>query len=222
MALNEIMASQGQNVKFQTKESLAKESVDKEQFLKLLVAQVRAQDPMKPSDPSAFVAQLATFSQVEQLMNANKKLDNMTMSIIASSNASVVDFLGKQVTVQGDQVSLDDKENPPLYFRIDQPVQEAKIHISNESGTVVKTIDIDNPTPGRNKAVWDGTDDGGLRLPEGNYHVQVNAKNLEGSPIKNVTTEVTGEVSGISYLNGYPEIMVNGQKLGVSQIVEIL
>ena len=49
----------------------------KEDFLKLLVTQLRYQDPMSPEDPKDFVAQLAQFSSLEQQMNTNQTLQDM-------------------------------------------------------------------------------------------------------------------------------------------------
>jgi flagellar basal-body rod modification protein FlgD len=64
-------------------------------FLKLLIAQLKDQDPTKPMDSTAFVAQLATFSQVEQSISANSKLD----SLLTASDLSIADaVIGHTVT----------------------------------------------------------------------------------------------------------------------------
>lgn len=82
----------------QTSEAAAKSSVgsmDYNAFLKLLIAQLKNQDPTKPMDSTEFVAQLATFSQVEQSINANSKLD----SLLTSSALSLADsVIGHTVT----------------------------------------------------------------------------------------------------------------------------
>jgi flagellar basal-body rod modification protein FlgD len=79
-------------------ETPAKSSVgdmDYNAFLKLLIAQLKNQDPTKPMDSTQFVAQLATFSQVEQSINANNKLD----SLLTSSALSLADsVIGHTVT----------------------------------------------------------------------------------------------------------------------------
>ena len=65
------------------------------EFLNLLVAQLKNQDPTNPTDPTQFVAQLASFSAVEQALNTNSKLDSLlTQSAISQAGA----VIGKTVT----------------------------------------------------------------------------------------------------------------------------
>ncbi|MGN6305104.1 MAG: flagellar hook assembly protein FlgD [Mesorhizobium sp.] len=73
----------------------SKASVDYQSFLKLLIAQMKNQDPTQPMDSTQYVAQLATFSQVEQSVQMNTKLD----SILQSSALSQADALiGHSIT----------------------------------------------------------------------------------------------------------------------------
>lgn len=73
----------------------APQTVDYEAFLKLLVAQMKNQDPTSPMESTDYVAQLATFSQVEQSVQINTKLDSILQ---ASSFAQAGDLIGKQIT----------------------------------------------------------------------------------------------------------------------------
>lgn len=72
-----------------------KANVDYQSFLKLLVAQMRNQDPTNPMDPTQYVSQLATFSQVEQSVQMNTKLSDMLASSQLSQASSVI---GKELT----------------------------------------------------------------------------------------------------------------------------
>ncbi|OHV83128.1 flagellar hook assembly protein FlgD [Mesorhizobium sp. ORS 3428] len=78
-----------------TATSTSKTAVDYQSFLKLLIAEMKNQDPTKPMDSTQYVAQLATFSQVEQSVQTNTKLDQ----IIQSSALSQADALiGRSIT----------------------------------------------------------------------------------------------------------------------------
>jgi flagellar basal-body rod modification protein FlgD len=73
----------------------SKTSVDYESFLKLLVAEMKNQDPTKPMDSTDFIAQLATFSQVEQSVQSNAKLDQILQSTALSQAGSLI---GREIT----------------------------------------------------------------------------------------------------------------------------
>jgi flagellar basal-body rod modification protein FlgD len=72
-----------------------KAAADYQYFLKLLVAQMKNQDPTNPADPTQYVAQLATFSQVEQALQTNTKLDRLLQASALSQAGAVV---GRTIT----------------------------------------------------------------------------------------------------------------------------
>jgi flagellar basal-body rod modification protein FlgD len=76
-------------------ETKSKTTVDYESFLKLLVAEMKNQDPTKPMESTDFIAQLATFSQVEQTVQSNSKLDRILQSSALSQAGSLI---GREVT----------------------------------------------------------------------------------------------------------------------------
>jgi flagellar basal-body rod modification protein FlgD len=78
-----------------TTETKSKTAVDYESFLKLLVAEMKNQDPTKPMESTDFVAQLATFSQVEQSVQSNSKLDQILQSTVLSQAGSLI---GREIT----------------------------------------------------------------------------------------------------------------------------
>jgi flagellar basal-body rod modification protein FlgD len=83
-------------------DSVAKAQVDYQSFLKLLVAQMKNQDPTNPMDSTQYVAQLASFSQVEQSIQINSKLDQMLQS---SALAQADAIIGRTVTSADGKIS---------------------------------------------------------------------------------------------------------------------
>jgi len=79
----------------QSDSSATKANVDYQSFLRLLVAQMKNQDPTNPMDSTDYVAQLATFSQVEQSVQMNSKLDQM---LRASSMSQADALIGREIT----------------------------------------------------------------------------------------------------------------------------
>jgi flagellar basal-body rod modification protein FlgD len=65
-------------------------SLDYDSFLQLLIAQMKNQDPTKPTDPAQLVAQLASFSSVEQAIKTNSKLDSLMTSMALSQAEGII------------------------------------------------------------------------------------------------------------------------------------
>lgn len=77
MAVNNINSVTADPTDATTPTSAIRKGADQETFLKLLVAQLKNQDPLNPQDGAAFVAQLAQFNSVEQLISINKRLGKL-------------------------------------------------------------------------------------------------------------------------------------------------
>jgi flagellar basal-body rod modification protein FlgD len=83
-------------------EAVSKTQVDYQSFLKLLVAQMKNQDPTNPMDSTQYMAQLASFSQVEQSVQINQKLDQMLQSSTLSQADAII---GRTVTSADGKIS---------------------------------------------------------------------------------------------------------------------
>src|SRR5512136_3484343 len=92
--------------------------MNKNDFLQLLVTQLRSQDPLSPQDSSAFVAQLAQLTQVEQTYNINTNLQNLLNSMNNGTTLSSVSFIGKNITALGSQVALTSGTPATLGFNL--------------------------------------------------------------------------------------------------------
>ena len=88
----------------------AEQAIGRDEFLKLLVAQLKNQDPLKPQDNTQFVAELAQFSSLEQTMGINDRLDTLTLQSRGQSNAEVIALVGKVATVRGSVVTSEPTE----------------------------------------------------------------------------------------------------------------
>jgi len=76
----------------------------KDEFMKMLIAQLKHQDPLNPMDGTAFTAQLAQFSSLEQLQNINTQLSSFTKQQQSLGNTQAVNLIGREVLAKGDTV----------------------------------------------------------------------------------------------------------------------
>jgi flagellar basal-body rod modification protein FlgD len=200
----------------------AGKNVDKTAFLKLLVAQMRNQDPLKPMDNTEFVTQLAQFSNLEQVMGINSRLDTLTVQGQGLANTEVASLVGKTVTVNGTTIGLDGSGGGVSYgFTLDAPSAATKVSISDANGNVVRTLDVGARPAGFSRLAWDGKNASGGVQPAGAYKVTVQAAAANGAPLA-VTQNGTGRVKAVSFNKGYPELQLDtGLSVPVSDLLQV-
>lgn len=202
----------------------ASQDLGKAEFLQLLVAQLRNQDPLSPMEGQEFAAQLAQFSSVEQLTSIDSSLkdgiDTDLMLTQAVNNTLATNFIGKQVASLGNQVSLLSGESASVNFYLADYAQDVKVKIYDEAGNLVRTMEYRGMNSGKQSLEWDGLNENEEQLPGGNYTFQVEATNSDGDTL-DVTTFTRGLVSAVRYSNGTAVLVVNGKEIPLSDVLEI-
>lgn len=198
------------------------QAMGRDAFLKLLVAQIRHQDPLKPQDSTQFVAELAQFSSLEQTMGINERLDMLSMQSRGLQNAEVVGLVGKQATVKGSMVSIDGTGvGANVGFTLSGNAETTTVTIRDSAGRLVRTLELGARSSGTTRVMWDGHNDAGLVQPAGTYTVEVDAKTADGAPVA-ATQETTGMVTGVSFDKGYPVLHLdNGSFVPVSDLLRV-
>jgi flagellar basal-body rod modification protein FlgD len=115
------------------------DSIDKDAFLKIFLAQMQNQDPLNPMDGADFTSQLAQFSSLEQLYNVNTNLQSMQTSAGHSIRYQAMDFCGKEVTAKGDQLSLGQDGSAKGGFQL-QGQADCTVQVMDSAGNMVRTI----------------------------------------------------------------------------------
>jgi flagellar basal-body rod modification protein FlgD len=143
---------------------------DLDTFLNLLTAQMKNQDPLEPADASAFTAQLATFSNVEQAIRTNDLLADMIGRLDVQGLSQAAGWIGREARVTG-PVAYD---GAPVELSLDVPpgADAARLVIRDARGAELgrQTVAATSGTH-----VWDGTDGQGRALPAGRYELAVEA-----------------------------------------------
>jgi len=163
--------------------ALAPSELGREDFLRLLIAQLENQDPMQPAKDTEFVAQLATFSSLEQLISANERLDALGVGQASLINAQALDLIGKNALVEaGGTVRVDGGVPEQLVYVVPRPLESVTLGIRAADGTLLRTFELENSPNGRITLDWDGTDEQGVPLANGSYDIVINATDSTGAP----------------------------------------
>ncbi len=157
---------------------LSQDIMGKEEFLTLLVAQLKHQDPLNPDEGTEFTAQLAQFSSLEQLMNMNKNIEAMNTSSTNSDNIALLSTIGKDVLYTGDTFDYSDGSQEIGYL-LPEDASSVRLDISL-NGQIIKTINGTELTKGSHTYLWDGKTSDGEQAPPGNYTLKVTAEGASG------------------------------------------
>jgi len=154
------------------KGATASDSSDFNTFLTLLTAQMRNQDPLKPMDSTEFVAQLASFSAVEQQIETNSKLTELLGMLTDSPTASLTEWLGKEVRREGaanfygQPIEIDATLHPST--------DAARLVVRDDRAEIIYSQQID---PDKNSFTWNGTMQNSAVAPDGRYSFEVESYN---------------------------------------------
>ncbi|MCK4860924.1 MAG: flagellin biosynthesis protein FlgD [Rhodobacteraceae bacterium] len=151
-----------------SQEAGASGSSDFKTFLTLLTAQMRNQDPLKPMDSTEFVAQLASFSSVEQQIETNSKLNELLGMSSDNSTTNLTEWLGKEVRREG--AANFDGQPIEVGATIHPSASSARLVVRDNSGEIFFTQPFD---PGSGTVTWDGSTQGAGTAPNGRYKFEV-------------------------------------------------
>lgn len=192
----------------------------KDDFLRLLVAQLQAQDPLDPQSAEDFSAQLAQFSSLEQLTNVNDNLTQIESFEQAVNNSSLVNLIGKNVDSPGDRIDFNTGETKTLNFSLSEEAARVEVDVFDSTGNPVTTLTLSDLTAGNNQALWNGKNAEGKDVQPGAYTFQVRAENLNGDEIP-AQTFISGKITDVVFGEDGAQAVINGQKTAVSEISRV-
>ena len=197
------------------------QELGKDAFLKLLITQMQNQDPLNPTEGIEFTSQLAQFSSLEQLSNLNTSFSGINSVLQAQNNYQAINMVGKEITALGDSLSVLDGEITGGIIALGETSTDTTVHIYDEDGTLVRTLDMGALLAGQHELEWDGRDNNGDLVDDGTYSFEITAYDTEGQPI-NATSIISGVVSGVTFdSENQPWLLLNGLVVSMSQIMEI-
>ena len=202
-------------------EAVTSQSMGKEEFLQLLVTQLSNQNPLNPMKNEEFVAQLATFSSLEQQIGTNERLDTLVLGQATENSTSAVNFIGKDVRALANWLEFDGQTPEAVNYELLDVAKEVTITITDSNGEEVNQITLGSQDAGNGYYVWDGTDKHGKAVDAGSYEINVEAVDIEGGNVEALEM-IVGRVTGISYENGYAELLIGDRRISLGDIVEVL
>src|SRR5690606_25518754 len=150
-----------------------KNALGRDEFMKLLIAQLENQDPTNPQDNGEFIAQLAQFSQLDETQKMTASFNDFASAFQSTQHLQATSLVGRPVHVKTSETMLTDNGAVSVLAEFDTPVQGAKLTVHSSSGEMVDQFALGDQTEGRKEFVWTGTNAQDERYPSGMYSFEV-------------------------------------------------
>jgi flagellar basal-body rod modification protein FlgD len=191
----------------------------KEDFLRLLVTQLRHQDPLEPLQAQDFASQLAQFTALEQQIQTNELLEEQIRlrgaSALDAQNSVAIGLIGNQVVIEGDQLSLSGTDSDAAFVATTGPAR-LTVRVTDGSGTVVAEVGATVSTAGVNRVDLGDSTEG---LPAGAYRVSVEVVSAaDGVQAKALGS---GVVTGVRWGDSGPMLVVGDREVMLSEVLQI-
>jgi flagellar basal-body rod modification protein FlgD len=203
------MSSSIDSINQTTKASTAISNKDalmgKQDFLMLLVAQLQNQDPLNPSDPTEFTAQLAQFSSLEQLFTLNESMENLVTSNANADRFSTLNTIGKDAAYHSSSFNFTG-EPVEIGYQLDGKASEVTLSLQ-QNGVTIATIKGEELSSGSHYFTWDGVLKNGQSAPTGKYEITIQAKSV-GEESVGVAPLLKSEVTGVDLNGEYGGVLI--------------
>jgi flagellar basal-body rod modification protein FlgD len=191
----------------------------KMQFLQLLLAQIKHQDPMSPTDTDQFTAQMMQMGQLEQLFNLNETMGNLVSAQQGSMIAGYSQMVGKTALATGNVFELG-TAGGQMQFSVESIPHTSQVRVFDKFNNLVRTFDTTIMNSGGQLVSFDGKDSKGNQLNPGYYTFSVEAKDHDANTIP-VTTFSTGRISSVRLQNGQPIFQLGENDLAIQEIQKV-
>jgi flagellar basal-body rod modification protein FlgD len=194
--------------------------MNKDDFMKLFIAQLQYQDPLKPQDPTAMLDQLSQLSLVEQSYNSNTALNNMLTAQNNTNSLSAVSFIGGTLKANGNAATFNGTDSTDLKFKLEGSAASTRITITDSTGHVVKTATVGDLKSGDNSFTWDGRNNSGALVAAGSYNFAVAPTTAAGGPVT-ATTYTTGRIDGVNLTGSTPMLTIGATSVLLSDVISV-
>lgn len=204
----------------QSSSATAIKGLSQDDFLKLLLTQLQAQDPLKPLDNQEFAAQLATFNSLDQLININKKLESTQGQQLQLSQLEATALIGKEVRAAGNQIKLEAGRSTEMHYALEANAGRVVVNIKDNAGNLVRALEVGGQQAGDHTVTWDGKGANGKPLAAGTYTFEVAAIDVNKNKV-GASAFMQGLVTGVSLVGSEPQLEVNGAQVPVSAVTSV-
>jgi flagellar basal-body rod modification protein FlgD len=193
-------------------------AMGRDQFLSLLVTQLKHQDPLSPLEPHEFAAQLAQFTSVEQLAQLNGQLEAQAgatqLGLLMQQTTLSTALMGRRIVAAGNQVAIPTAGSAEIQADVGGTGGAVTVRLLDDSGRVVATRDLEAVGGGRQRLRLPAD------LPPGTYHYELAVTDAAGHELP-VVTYTSGVVDGVHFRGDRIVLRIGAMEVSLVDLAEI-
>lgn len=172
----------------------------KNEFMELMIAQLKNQNPLEPQDNGEFISQLAQFSSLEEMQGLSRSVDDVASQFRSTQALQASAMVGRTVLAPSSVGILGAEGEISGNVQVPASTSGLRISIENQAGERVRQIDMGSQQAGVTGFSWDGKDGNGNSLPPGPYKVVAEASYPDGP--EQLGTMISANVDSVSLGKG--------------------
>lgn len=200
-----------------------KSELSQESFMKLLLTQLKMQNPLNPFDASTMMQQISQLTGLSATQELAKSVDIMKSSLGTSQVLEASGLVGKQVQVTSNVMQLNDTSEASGSISVPKGVEAIEVSILDSSGKEIRTLQLNSPSDGVLDFSWNGLDNEGKTMAPGFY--TFTAKGLVAGEAVPLATATTVKVNSVALDRTNGIVVLNVEGLGgvsINDVVKIL
>lgn len=187
----------------------ANATLDQSDFLALMTAQLKNQDPFEPVDNTQMVAQMAQFSSLAGISEMNTTLKALSEKLSGTTMNDALGWVGRTVLTEGDTAYPRTTGGFEGAIEIDKDASDIDVVIEDQNGQILKTVSLGPRSKGTVDFDWDGTTDSGEEAGAGPFKIRLAAQGTDGGSIA-ARSLVWAPVTSVSLVDGEPNLTLPG------------
>ena len=207
----------------ESKESKSNDELGQSEFLELMTAQLKFQDPLSPMENGDFLAQMAQFGTVSGINDLNSAFNSMSAAFQSNQALQASTMVGRNVLVPGNQVVLGESGGIHAAVELEQPANQVIVSVTDAAGQLVHRIDLGQQSAGLTEFDWNGLNADGNAVSPGNY--RISAEIQRGEQVTSGSTLTMVQVESVTLGQAGQDLTLTVSGLGdinMSQIRKIM
>jgi flagellar basal-body rod modification protein FlgD len=218
MSISDIISgTQAANAASASNSTKPKDQLGQAEFLELMIAQLKNQDPFKAMDPSQFLGQLAQFGTVSGIQEMQNAFATLSDSMRASQVLDGATMVGREVLVESEDATLQTEGTIRGAIDVPSGTSSVQINVKDASGQLVRGMTLPT-TSGMAEFEWDGIADNGTRAASGEYTFEAVAN--VGGQTESLETLMSSRVASVT-IDGSRGLTLNTTTLGARSLSEV-